>query len=489
MRFFRQGLFGLFITGVTLGFLLWAGVLVRGAVQDRMAGGGAAPRGSERVFSVAVITAQAGREVPVLTAFGQVQSRRSLEIRASVRGTIVELSENFVEGGAVHAGDVLARIDPRDAEAAVTRARTDVLDAEAEQREALRAIELARDEFTAAEDQAALRQRALERQEGLAERRVGTTANVEAAELAVSAARTAVLGQRRAVIVAEARVDSAATGLARAQLALGEAERVLADTVIRAEFDGVLSGVVATNGELVSQNEKLADLIDGDALEVAFQVSALQYGRLLDQAGALQPRPVAVSLEVTGADLTAVGQISRESAAVGAGQTGRQLFALIQVAGGLKPGDFVTVRVEESAITGVYRLPNAALGGDNTVLVLGDGDRLRAVPVQLLRRQGDDVLLRAQGLEGREVVRQRSALLGAGIKVLPLREGADGVLSAPASAPEMIAIEPERRARLLAAIDKSPRLPDAAKAEIRRKLEAEQVPAALVERIESRMGG
>ncbi len=486
MRFLRQGLFGLFITGVALACLIWAAAMLRGAVEDRMSKQAATPQGKERIFAVAVTTAKPGTETPILTAFGQVQSRRSLELRAAVRGTVVDLSDSFVEGGAVSAGEVLVRIDPQDAQSAVNRAKTDLMDAKAEEREATRAVALARDELAAAEDQAALRQKALERQRSLKERRVGSAANVEAAELAVSAARTAILAQRRALTQAEARVDSAATSLARVRLALEEAERVLADTVLRAEFDGVLSAVSASDGELVSQNEKLADLIDADALEVAFQVSAPQYARLLDDSGRLEQRPVDVVLEVAGTDLRSTGRINREGAAVGAGQTGRQLFAAMDKAGGLKPGDFVTVLVEEAPLNGIFRLPNSALGADGTVLVLGEGDRLEAIDVELLRRQGDDVLLRAEALDGREVVRQRSALLGAGIKVRPLRAGSDTRARAE---PDMIELAPERRARLLAAIDQSQRLPDAQKAEMRQKLEADKVPADLVQRIEARMGG
>jgi hypothetical protein len=61
------------------------------------------------------------------------------------------------------------------------------------------------------------------------------------------------------------------------------------------------------------------------------------------------------------------------------------------------------------------------LGADNTVLALTDDDRLQSVPVQLLRRSGDQILLAPDGIENREVVRERSPLLGAGIKINPIR--------------------------------------------------------------------
>ncbi len=86
------------------------------------------------------------------------------------------------------------------------------------------------------------------------------------------------------------------------------------------------------------------------------------------------------------------------------------------------------------------------------MLVLGDGDRLEEAEVSLLRRQGDDVIIRAAALYGREVVVARSAVLGEGIRVNPLRPDADGARS---EAPDTITLEPERRARLIAFVEGS----------------------------------
>ena len=56
---------------------------------------------------------------------------------------------------------------------------------------------------------------------------------------------------------------------------------------------------------------------------------------------------------------------------------------------------------------------------------LGAEDRLPEAPVEVLRRQGDDVIVRATDLHGREVVAERSPLLGAGILVRPIRPQAE----------------------------------------------------------------
>ncbi|MEN8894330.1 efflux RND transporter periplasmic adaptor subunit [Planktotalea arctica] len=485
MRFLRQSLSGLFLLAMTGALLVYAGSLVYGAVQVRMAEEPRPTRSRERVFSVTVIPAQIQQIEPVLTAFGQIESARTLDLRSGASGTVLEISDNFVEGGIVRAGERLVLIDPAEAQSALDRASSDLSDANLEAREAARAIGLARDELTAAREQAALRVKAFERSQDLATRGVGTSATVETAELAASSARQAVLARRQSLAQAEARIEQAQTRIARAELAKADALRKLENTEITAEFSGALSDVTASRGGLVSINERLARLIDPQALEVSFRLSTAQYARLLNDQGALGAAPVTVVLDVFGADLVARGKLTRDSAAVGEGQTGRLVFAALEAAPGFKPGDFVRVEVTEPSLSGVIRLPATALGADGNVLVIGMEDRLETVPATLVRRQGDDVLVRSRGLMGRDVVTARTPLLGAGIKVNPLTaEGAREI-----EEPQMLELSAERRAKIRAFVEANKRIPDEAKARILSQLSKDKVPARMVERLEGRMGG
>ncbi|NRB05050.1 MAG: HlyD family efflux transporter periplasmic adaptor subunit [Rhodobacteraceae bacterium] len=488
MRFLRQSLVGLFLTALTLALLAYAGNTMVQAFRDRAEQQARKPPARERTFSVAVVQAVAGVETPVLDAFGEVQSRRSLELRASAAGRVISLAPEFVDGGEVKTGQVLARIDPADAQSAVDRTMADVADAQAEVRDADRNMALAQDELVAAETQAELQERALRRQRDLQARGVGTAAAVENAELSRNSATQSVLSRRQALAQAEARIDQAKTRLTRANIALSEAERNLEDTIVTAPFDGTLSAVSLVEGRLVSPNEKLADLIDPAQLEVSFRVSTAQFSRLLDPSGRLIKADVAAKIDVSGIDLVAEGWITRSSAGAGAVQTGRLVFAQLKDAVGFKPGDFVTVAVTEPQIENVVRLPASSLGPNGDVLVLNGENRLEALPVSLVRRQRDDVLVRGQGLLGRQVVQARSPLLGAGIAVTPLTEGETDVPAAPAE-PELVELSDERRAKLVAFIEGNNRMPKDMKDRVLTRLAEPKVPAQMVQRIESRMGG
>lgn len=487
MRFLVRSLVAVGLLAVTLAILSLAGHSIVTALQTRNAEKAAPRPVRERVFAATVLPVQLGTVTPDLLVYGEVRSRRTLDIRAPRAGRIVWLAEGFEDGAEVAEGQPLLRLDPADARAARDLALSDRARAEADARDAARALDLARDELALTQAQADLRRAAADRQRTLRDRGVGSDAAQETAELAVQTAEQAVLSRRQAVASAESRVDQAAVALDRLAITIAEAERALAETEVAAGFAGRLSGVVVVQGGLVGQNERLGQIIDPDQLEVSARLSTAQYARMVDSTGALRREPVAVALDVLGAEIVATGQLARSAAAVGEGQAGRMVYVTLDQAPGFRPGDFVTLRMAEPPLSGVAVLPAAALGTDGTVLALGPEDRLEAIAVTLERRQGDQVIVSGAALDGREVVAERSPLLGAGIRVRPVRPEATAAV-APA-APALLELSPERRAALIALVEGNSRMPPDAKSRLLAQLAQDRVPAQVVERIEARMGG
>lgn len=475
---------GLFLAALTLALLALAVGVVLGALRERMADGGPAMPAAERVVSANVLRVEAGRIVPLLTAYGEVRSVRTLELRAPQGGRVVELAPGFADGGFVTAGEVLLRLDPAEATAAQGLAAAALAEAEAAQREAGRALDLARDDLTQSQAQLALRAQAVQRQRDIAARGAGSAAAVETAELAQAQAEQALLSSRSALAQAEAAVDQTAIAVDRARITLTEADRALAETVIRAAFDGRLNAVApVVEGGQVNANEVLGQIIDPTALEVTFRLSTAQYARLIDGAGELIEAPVTARLDVAGAALAAEGRVVRAGASGAEAGGGRVVYATLDAAPGLRPGDFVTVTVAEPALEGVADLPATAVDAAGRVLALNAEERLEDVAVEVLRRQGDRVIVAPGALVGREVVAERSPLIGAGIKVRPVRPGVEE------AALEMLDLTEDRRAALIAAVEGNARMPDEAKARVIEQLRQDRVPADVVARIEARAGG
>ena len=485
MRFLGRGLIGLLLFSLALGLLGLAGNTIKVAVQDRMNQEPRSQKARERTFAVKVVPAEVTSINPTLNAFGEIQSRKTLDLRMAASGQIQELSINFVEGGSVKSGELLIRLDDSDYQTAVDLAENNLIDAKNEVMEAARNLSFSKEELAAAEEQEKLRLRALTRQKDLVERGVGTAAALENAELSASGATQAVLSRKAAVDQAKNRGAQAETRLVRAELALKDAKRKLEDTKLFAEFSGLLSGVSLVKGGIVSANERLGQLIDPEVLEVSFKISTQQYTRLLNDNGELLKAPVSVALTNTDQGLNAEGVIIRDSASVAKGQTGRQVYAKLTKSVGFKPGDFVAVKVEEPTLNWVVKLPSTALDASNKVLLLGEGERLEEAQVKLMRRQGNEVIVRSRDLSGKEIVAQRTPVLGAGIKVKAIRSGEENEVAEV----EMLELTEERRAKLISAIETNGYIPKTVKERIIGQLTQPKVPADVVARIESRMGG
>ena len=493
MRFFGRSLTGLFLVALTLALLGLAGGIVADALRDRMTSGMAMPPPDERVIAATVMTITPGAVTPRLTAFGEVQARRTLDLRARQGGVVVWVSDRFRNGAAVEPGEALVRLDPVPATDALALARANADEAAAIQTEASAAVILAQDDLAAAEAQAGLRRQSLTRQQDLAARGAGSSQAVETAELAVSAADQAVLSRRQSLAATRARVDQAAVAVTRAAIALAEATRGLADTELRAEFGGLVDGAALVTGAMIGANEVLGRIIDPAALDVAMRLSSGQFSQMVQPDGRLWAGRVTVDL---GDGSAATGRLDRVAASVGAGQTGRLVYVALDAVPGqrrmLQPGDFVTVTVDEAPLPDAALIPASALGRDGSVLATGPQDRLEQQPVTVLRRQGDAVIIEVGDLAGRQIVTDRSALLGAGIRIRPVR--ADLATSsapqfAPEFGPEMITLTEARRADLIARVDADPAMPADAKDRLRQQLQAEAVPADLIAALERRKGG
>ncbi|WP_439562128.1 efflux RND transporter periplasmic adaptor subunit [Roseinatronobacter sp.] len=483
MRFLTRSLVALLLASVSVGALGYAGFSLVSAIQDRNAATGRQATARERVFTVRAVMVTPAEISPTLSAFGEVRTQRALELRAPIGGRVLEVAQGFEDGADVTEGQLLFRIDPADAASALALAQSDLSRADAELRDAERALVLAAEDVNAAEAQFDLRERALSRRQGLAERGVSTEAALEEAELALSSARQAVVGRRQAQAQAEARVDQARTALERQQISVEEAQRRLDDTRVHASFSGTLADVNIVEGRIVNTSEQLARIIDPASLEVSVRLSTAQYLRLLDDAGALRDTGAEIVLDVAGFEITSPGRVLRASATVEQGQSGRRLFVELNAPRGFRPGDFVTVRLQEPALQNVAVVPASAITARNEVLVIQDDNRLAATAVRVLRRQGDDVIIEAADLNGREVVREVTPNLGSGIQVRPLRENADGT-PAP-EADEMVTLDAGRRAQLIAQIEGNTGMPEQVRARMIAQLSEDQVPAQMIERIEN----
>lgn len=484
MRFLMRAITGLALAAVALGLLAYGGFSVLQTVADR---GGDRSRSTpeERVFAVETGKIINTSLAPEIVAYGEIRSWRTLELRATSGGRLAALSDNFRDGARVAKGDLLFSISTDEFAAAVSDSRAALAEAEADLAEAEQGVEVQRRELQASETQRNLRELALTRRQGLLDRGVSTAAEVEEAEMAFAAAEQTAASRAQAMLAAKIRIDRTVLRVDRARIALAEAERDLAETEHRAPFDGLIGDVTAVLGALATPNESLGVLVDPLSLEAVFRVTNAQYARLLDSSGALRPIDLAVTLDLDDLPLTVQGIVSRASAVIDAGATGRLVYARLDIdqATLLRPGDFVSVTITEPPLGDVALIPAAAVTENGEMLLLGENDRLVGHSVTILRRQADSVIV-AGAPEGARYVRARAPQLGPGIKARDL--------SAPeveeGEPEDVVDLDPERQQRLIGLVEGNDNMSTDMKVRILGALRSGRVPARMVDELEGREG-
>ncbi|MCO6509988.1 MAG: efflux RND transporter periplasmic adaptor subunit [Aridibacter famidurans] len=394
---------------------------------------------AEEAGPVVVKTAVAKVEqIPTyFEATGTLASDAESNVAPTIGGKIAQV--NFDVGSYVKKGDVLVRMDARDAEIRLQQALSQL-------EQAKKAV----DQAEAGVDQAVANLRQTQVRLGV---RDGETFDIEdfsqvisvRAQLKLAEAelkrfealletgdvsrsaydqrlsqRDSLLGQLRearsnaavairAINTAEAGVKTARTQVANAKAAVGTAEaqvaqarKNVADNTILSPISGYVSERNADPGEYISPNQpnaKLATIVRTAVLRLKIEVP--------EQSIAKVAVGQSVSAQVSAyPDRSFAGTIVRKLPSLNPQSRTLTVEAEIDNPGGLlKPGQFATVRITQSKPAPAVMIPSAAvraLGETNVVYVIKDGvANERLVQVGLLE---NDLIEIKQGVSENEVV-------------------------------------------------------------------------------------
>jgi RND family efflux transporter MFP subunit len=388
---------------------LWVALAVAAAVA--LLGAGAwllfgRDKGIEVSTAPVVAIADGGAPTSVLDATGYVVARRMATVSAKITGKVREVL--IEEGQRVEAGDVMATLDPVDADA---------------QRD-LAAAQLAASRSLAGSVQAQLRE---------AESNATRLASLVDSQLVSKSQYEQAVAQRdalRAQLVTARRNAKVASG----QLSI--ADNGVDNTVVRAPFAGVVIAKAAQPGEIISPlsagggftRTGIGTIVDMDSLEVEVDVGEAFIGR------------VAPKMPVE-AVLNAYPEWRIPAEVIAIIPTADRAKATVKVRIGFKERDprivpEMGVRVSfleapkaasDSRPQGV-RVPKAAIverDGETVAFVLGDGDAVERRVLRLGMALGDDRQV-LSGLRGGEtVVLDPPATLEDGARVRMAAEAGD----------------------------------------------------------------
>jgi HlyD family secretion protein len=234
------------------------------------------------VQASAVMTAWPSARFAQLTASGYVVAQRRASVASKATGRVVELKVR--EGSVLKAGDLIARLDAADVQAAIAAADAAVAQARAAQAQAQAQVRQAQVELGNAEAE-------LQRSLGLVQQGFVSQQAVDSARRRVDAARAAQAS-------AQAGVAAAQAGEAQAQAQLQAQQVNRANTEVRAPFDGVVLVKNANVGDMITPFSSAAGtsgavvtMADMGTLEVEADVAEANVGKVrLDQ-------PVEITLD------------------------------------------------------------------------------------------------------------------------------------------------------------------------------------------------
>ena len=335
---------------------------------------------------VEVITAAPSEHQLRVRTQGTIGAKTQVELSAQVAGRVLEVSENFADGGFFNAGDILVKIEPDDYEFAL--ARTEAALAQAEQR--------------LAEERGRSRQ---------AQREWRELGSAEANDLFL---------RKPQLRAAELAVTAAEADVAASKLAL---ER----TVIRAPFDGRVLQKRADVGQFIGNGTPLAQVYAIEALELRLPVSdaqlALLPDSLLTSAGGLVGSSAAVTVNIGDRVWNFSAPIVRSEAEIDRRSRVANLIAEFsgapEVGEGrpaLTPGVFARAEILGRPVPGVIELSNTALSPDGHILVVNEQSILERKDVAVVNREKDRVWISGIS-EGEIVVAELNNTLFPGLRV------------------------------------------------------------------------
>ncbi len=285
-----------------------------------------------------------------IASYGIVGARTRTMLVAQVSGEIIDIADNFDEGGYFEQGDVLARIDPRDY-------RADVAIAEATLADAGQAL---------AEEVARVEQALIDWE------RLGNEG--EAPDLVLRKPQQA---------AAEARVISAEANLTKAKLDL---ER----SVIRAPYRGRVLSQLVNLGQVVNTNTQLAEVFATDIAEVRLPIANADLPFVVLPEGSNgEPANAIIRSDLMGA-AEWPAKIVRTEGAID--DQARQLHVLAAIDDPFRPGEhnraplklgeYVTATLEGRVIPEAITIPISTIYQNAYVYVVVDG---------LLQRRAVDI--------------------------------------------------------------------------------------------------
>jgi membrane fusion protein, multidrug efflux system len=401
-----------------------------------------------------IVAASVQEVAKYLEATGTFQADETTKVAPATSGKVAQTLVK--EGDFVKAGDVIARLDQKDAnlrlqqaQASENQARAQLAQAEAQLRQAqanlgldkggnfsienVPSVRQARATLSSKQSDLTLAETTERRYTSLLETGDTSRLLVDQQHNETEKARAAVNESREALGAAEnsarqsnqtieasrANVRNAQASLQNAEAATALAVKTVADTAIRAPFAGYVSARSVAPGEYVSQTTAIATIVRTKPIKVRLQIPEKEAGNI--RAG------MSVSASVAAfPDRNFAGRVAALNPVLSETARSLQVEAVFENSDNLlRPGMFATARVlQPEGEKGIF-IPNAAVIVETNTNSLGvyviDADgtaRLRTIQIDESTRDNEQIRILSGVSEGERVATTNTEQLFDGAKAI-----------------------------------------------------------------------
>lgn len=310
-------------------------------------------------------------------ATGTVQPCRAVAITPQVSGRVIEVAEKFVNGGFFRAGERLFAIDPTDYEIAREQADANVTRAELELTTIEGRARIAREEWT----------------------RLHGDDGAEPGPL----------------VLYQPQLKNAAAAVRAARATLRQAQVNQERTRVTAPFAGYVRGKQLDLGQFARAGIGVAEVVDSARAEVIVPLPVAELPWLeIPRAGESGGSAAQVIVEVDGRELRWDGQVTRMYGDIDPHDRMARVVVSVSDPYGLNSaqsrtmalatGQFVRVELMGTTLADVALIPREAVRAENAVWLYREDGQLTLRPVEVLRREQEQVVIGAGLAAGERVI-------------------------------------------------------------------------------------
>jgi RND family efflux transporter MFP subunit len=349
----------------------------------------------------------------VVEAYGTVAPREALKMVAQVRGEVVALHPDFIEGGFVRAGEALVTIDPQDYELTVRRAKVGIRQAQADLERLEQDVLNLNDSLELARADVKLALAEVKRLKKLAGKDMTSQSVLDKSDRQYLTSRERLQSLENQLALIRPNRIRLQSQLEMARVAWEQARLDLTRCRIEAPYEAWVTQKSVETGRYLSMGQPVGSIYRAGAFDIEVKIPVGDLAWFPDEAASKNGLKAEVRFSETEPNRTWNGKVARIKAALD--RTTRTLPVVVQVdettgsdsmtnaTERMKPGMFVTVKIQGRQVDHVNRLPRHLVHDDDTVYLAVD-NRLQVRPVTVLRRFKTQVLISEGLADGDRVI-------------------------------------------------------------------------------------